>query len=337
MKKRFVLSGYYGFKNFGDEAILSVLVNKLQQNKDSVTIISSNPKYTKSLYKHIRAIKTFDFNNIIPAIYKSDILISGGGSLLQDVTSLKSLIYYLLIIFIALFFRKKVIIFAQGIGPINSLLGQFLTKILLKNCTYVSVRDKKSQELMQQWGINSDLLCDPIFSVNVPDNKKNKTVAIQLRNCKGMSNDFLDRLADSVSRNFSDFNIEIYSFQDSIDLDICKTFEKNLNMLNPEIKTTVFSGMSNSEIIESLSKSQYLISMRFHAIIIGLLAGVKTLGINYDIKVEKLAKEFNLPLIDLKNDFGNNFELLKSQDLSVIKDKISHINFDWTGFENTVI
>ncbi|MBR1618946.1 polysaccharide pyruvyl transferase CsaB [bacterium] len=337
MKKRFVLSGYYGFKNFGDEAILSVLVNKLQQNKDSVTIISSNPEYTKSLYKHIRAIKTFDFNNIIPAIYKSDILISGGGSLLQDVTSLKSLIYYLLIIFIALFFRKKVIIFAQGIGPINSLLGQFLTKILLKNCTYVSVRDKKSQELMQQWGINSDLLCDPIFSVNVPDNKKNKTVAIQLRNCKGMSNDFLDRLADSVSRNFSDFNIEIYSFQDSIDLDICKTFEKNLNMLNPEIKTTVYSGMSNSEIIESLSKSQYLISMRFHAIIIGLLAGVKTLGINYDIKVEKLAKEFNLPLIDLKNDFGNNFELLKSQDLSIIKDEISHINFDWTGFENTVI
>ena len=337
MKKRFVLSGYYGFKNFGDEAILSVLVNKLQQNKDSVTIISSNPEYTKSLYKHIRAIKTFDFNNIIPAIYKSDILISGGGSLLQDVTSLKSLIYYLLIIFIALFFRKKVIIFAQGIGPINSRFGEFFTKVLLKNCTYISVRDKKSHELMQQWGINSDLLCDPIFSLNVPDNSKNKTVAIQLRNCKGMSNDFLDRLADSVSRNFSDFNIEIYSFQDSIDLDICKTFEKNLNMLNPEIKTTVYSGMSNSEIIESLSKSQYLISMRFHAIIIGLLAGVKTLGINYDIKVEKLAKEFNLPLIDLKNDFGNNFELLKSQDLSIIKDEISHINFDWTGFENTVI
>ncbi len=337
MKKRFVLSGYYGFKNFGDEAILSVLVNKLQQNKDSVTVISSNPDYTKSLYKHIRAIKTFDFNNIIPAIYKSDILISGGGSLLQDVTSLKSLIYYLLIIFIALFFRKKVIIFAQGIGPINSRFGEFFTKVLLKNCTYISVRDKKSHELMQQWGINSDLLCDPIFSLNVPDNSKNKTVAIQLRNCKGMSNDFLDRLADSVSRNFSDFNIEIYSFQDSIDLDICKTFEQNINMLNPEIKTTVLSEMSNNEIIESLSKSEYLISMRFHAIIIGLLAGVKTLGINYDIKVEKLAKEFNLPLIDLKNDFGNNFELLKSQDLGLIRDKISQINFDWTGFENTVI
>ena len=152
-----------------------------------------------------------------------------------------------------------------------------------------------------------------------------------------MSNDFLDRLADSVSRNFSDFNIEIYSFQDSIDLDICKTFEKNLNMLNPEIKTTVFSGMSNSEIIEGLSKSQYLISMRFHAIIIGLLAGVKTLCINYDVKVEKLAKEFNLPLIDLKNDFDNNFDILKFQDLALIKEKILQINFDWTGFENAII
>lgn len=336
MKKRFVLSGYYGFKNFGDEAILSVLVNKLKQNKDSVTVISSNPDYTKSLYKHIRAIGTFDFSNLIPAISKSDILISGGGSLLQDVTSLKSLIYYLLIIFIALFFRKKVIIFAQGIGPISSSVGQFLTKILLKNCTYISVRDKRSHELLQKWGIESDLLCDPIFSVDIPDNQKSKTLAVQLRYFKGMNNDFLDRLADSVSKNFSDYNVEIYSFQDSIDLEICKTFEKNLNMLNPEIKTTVLSDMSNSEIVECLSKSEYLVSMRFHAIIIGLLAGVKTLGINYDIKVEKLSKEFDIPLIDLKNDFADKFTDLKNQNLSEIKNKVSQTVFDWSKFENVI-
>ena len=302
-KKRCVISGYYGFKNFGDEAILSVLVKKLQNDSHTVTIISFDPEYTKSKFKHVLSIKTFDFKNIIAAIFKSQVLISGGGSLLQDVTSKKSLLYYLSIIFLALILRKQVIIFAQGIGPINSRIGEFFTKILLQNCTYISVRDKKSHDLMQKWGINSDLLCDPIFSVNVPDNSKNKTVAIQLRDFKGMSNDFLDRLADSVSKNFSDYNVEIYSFQDSIDLEICKTFEQNLNMLNPDIKTTVLAGMSNSEIIESLSKSEYLISMRFHAIIIGLLAGVKTLGINYDVKVEKLAKEFNLPLIDLKNNY----------------------------------
>ena len=53
MSKRFVLSGYFGFKNFGDEAILSVLVKKLKQDKHRLTIISSDPKYTMKQYKHI--------------------------------------------------------------------------------------------------------------------------------------------------------------------------------------------------------------------------------------------------------------------------------------------
>lgn len=300
MKKRFVLSGYYGFKNFGDEAILSVLIKKLKSGRHGITVITSDTTYTKSLYSHIRTVSTFDFNNIITSIYKSDYLVSGGGSLLQDVTSFKSLIYYLLIIFIALFLGKKVIIFAQGIGPINSPLGQFLTRFLLKNCYYVSVRDKKSHELLQKWGIKSELLCDPIFGAQVPSNTKNKTVAIQLRECKGMNNDFLDRLADAISKNFSSYDINIYPFQDSVDLEICKIFEKNINMLNPDIKTTISCGLTNDETIKSISECEYLIAMRFHAIIIGLLAGAKTLGINYDIKVEKLAKEFNLPLIDLK-------------------------------------
>jgi len=336
MKKRFVLSGYYGFKNFGDEAILSVLIKKLQADKVGITVITSDPQYTKSLYKHILTIKTFDFNSIISAIFKSDVLISGGGSLLQDSTSLKSLIYYLLIIFIALLFRKKVIIFAQGIGPIKSLIGKFMTKLLLKNSHYVSVRDKKSHELLQEWGIKSDFLCDPIFGVDIPPIDKNKSVAIQLRNCKGMSNDFLNRLADVVNRNFNDYDIDIYPFQDSIDLEICKSFEKNLNMLNSEIKITVHSGLTNTEIIEHISRAEYLIAMRFHAIIIGLLSETKTLAINYDIKVEKLAKEFNLPLIDLKNDFQDNFEMLKSQNLAKIKEKTSKTNFDWSGFSNAI-
>ena len=337
MKKKFVLSGYFGFKNFGDEAILSVLVNKLQTDNNNITVITSDPEYTKNIFNNsVSTVKTFDFKAIIKAIYKSDILVSGGGSLLQDVTSLKSLLYYLIIIFIAQFFGKKVIIFAQGIGPIKSGFGRFLTKQLLKNCSYVSVRDKKSFEFLQSGGIKSDLLCDPIFSVKIPYCEKNKTVAVQLRDCRGMNNDFLDRLADSVCKNFKGYDVEIYSFQDSIDFDTCKNFEKNINMLDPDVKTIVFSGLTNNEIAEKISKAQYLISMRFHAIIVGLLAGVKTLAINYDIKVEKLAKEFDLPMIDLKKEFGEMFSLLKSQNTETVNSKVSNMNFDWSGFENSI-
>lgn len=336
MKKRIVLSGYFGFKNFGDEAILSVLVNKLKHYRHTVSIITSDPEYTNSLYRHIKCVKTFDFYNIILLIFKSDVLISGGGSLLQDVTSIKSLIYYLLIIFTALFLRKKVIIFAQGVGPINSAMGKLFTKLLLKHCSYVSVRDKKSQELLDDWNISSDLLCDPIFVTDISLKEKVKTVAVQLRNCNGINKDFLDRLADTVCKNFKDYDIELYSFQDSIDKEICLNFEKNIKMLNPDINVVLYSGLTNNEIIEKISQVEYLISMRFHAIIIGLLSQVKTMGINYDIKVEKLAKEFNIPLIDLKNDFGSAFSDLKTQDISSIQDKVKQISFDWSGIENVI-
>lgn len=335
-KKRFVLSGYFGFKNFGDEAILSVLVQKLKEYNQKITVISSDPQYTTGKFKHIRSVYTFNLTDIIGAIAKSDYLISGGGSLLQDTTSLKSLIYYLLIIFIGLIFGKKVIIFAQGIGPINNPIGKLLTKTLLKHCTYVSVRDLKSFELLKKWGIESELLCDPIFSTEIEETEKAQAVAIQLRNFHTMNEDFIDRLAQKVCQGFSDKTIEIYSFQDEIDFEVCKKFEKALNMLNPEIKTKVYSDLTDEEIITSISKCQYMIAMRFHAIIIGLLAGVKTMAINYDIKVEKLAKEFNLPLLSLQKEFKNQFKEIKEIDLSEISAKVNLKSFNWSGFEKTI-
>lgn len=321
---RFVLSGYFGFKNFGDEAILSVLVNKLQEYNHKITVISSNPDYTKSKFKHIRSVNTFKFGDIIGAIAKSDCLISGGGSLLQDVTSTKSLFYYLFIILIALIFRKKVIIFSQGIGPINNNFGRFFTRLILRKCDYISVRDNKSFELMQKWGIKADLVCDPVFDVKIENCEKNDVVAVQLRGFKTLTQDFIDRLAEAICRNFPDKTIEIYSFQDNIDLEVCKDFERNLKLLNPDIKTVIY----NDNIINRLAKTKYLIAMRFHAIIIGLISKVKIMGINYDIKVEKICEEFDLPLLDLAKSFENQFDLLKTQNSNRDLDK----EYDWTNF-----
>ena len=335
-KKRFVLSGYFGFKNFGDEAILSVLVNKLKELNQSVTVISSNPEYTKSKFKHIRSIYTFNLRDILGAIIKSDYLISGGGSLLQDVTSLKSLIYYLSVIFFGLLFGKKVIIFAQGIGPINNGFGKFLTRTLLKHCTYVSVRDEKSLKLLESWGIIADLVCDPVFSTKIESAEKTNTVAVQLRDFKTMNEDFIDRLAQKVSVEFSDKTVEIYSFQDDIDLKICEAFEKSLKLLNPDIKTVLYSNLSDEQIISGISKAQYLIAMRFHAIIVGLISSTRTLAIDYDVKVQKIASEFGLPIIDLKNDFEDKFSNLKSVNLDNVNILVKNKSFDWSGFMNTI-
>ena len=106
MQKKIVISGYYGFDNFGDEAVLYVLLEHLKNKNCDITVFSKNPKLTAKNY-NINTTQTFSLPQIIKTIKNTDILISGGGSLLQDATSKKSLIYYLCILLLAKFFKKK--------------------------------------------------------------------------------------------------------------------------------------------------------------------------------------------------------------------------------------
>ena len=89
--KKILISGYYGFDNFGDEAILGVLVNHLRGN--DITVLSSNPEKTGRTH-NVNSLNSFNSQLIIERLPKFDMLISGGGSLLQNVTSNKSLFYY---------------------------------------------------------------------------------------------------------------------------------------------------------------------------------------------------------------------------------------------------
>ena len=304
---KYVVSGYIGFDNFGDEAIARVLTDKLKsEGAEKITLISSNPERTSKLHG-VDACPMLKFFN---PIKEADVLISGGGSLLQDVTSLKSLIYYLGVIYTALILGKKVVIYSQGIGPINSKLGRFLTRAALKRCKEISVRDKKSQELLKSWKIDSELVQDPIFKLDLPVKNKKGTVGVQLRNFPTLTGDFMKALADEIVKRFSDKKVEVISLQDSLDLSVCEDFARMLKKKGLD-NVEVLSGLSINDVFDRISDLEYLIGMRFHANIVGIKSGVKTLAINYDIKVKKLADEYNLPLIELnQRDFSKEFEKL---------------------------
>lgn len=334
MSKKVVISGYYGFENFGDEAILSVLVNKLKSMDIEITVFSSNPELTSNKLK-VKSVNTFDYLKVWKTLQNNDILISGGGSLLQDVTSLKSLWYYLAVIFGALINRKKTVIFAQGIGPINNNFARYATKKILKGCSYVSVRDENSFNLLSNWKIKSDLLCDPIYSLDVPVIEKRKVLGVQLRKFKTLNDEFLKSLATNLLEEFSHKKIEIFSLQKSLDYDLSIRFEKMLKSINPEVCTEVVE----DNLIDRISSLDYLVGMRFHALLVALKAGVKCTAISYDIKVEKLANKAKIPILQM-NDYSNQKKALTEMkalnDYIIIRHCSSNV-FDWTNLEKVIL
>lgn len=295
---KYVVSGYIGFDNFGDEAIARVLTQNLKQiGAEKITLISSNPEKTAKLYG-VESVGMFGF---FKPIIGSDVLISGGGSLLQDVTSLKSLIYYLGIIMTALFFRKKVVIFAQGFTPFRTKIGKILTKFVLKKCHKITVRDKKSQELLSGMGIDSILVADPVFGIEVPQKEK-RGIGLQLRSFPTLTDEFVEKLVNEIKTRFPDEEIKLISLQDSLDLPVLE-----------KIEGKILKNLTVDEAIDEISSLKYLIAMRFHACLIGAKAGVNVVGINYDIKVETLAKTLGFPLIELNGEgLENSFENTES-------------------------
>lgn len=338
-KVKVAISGYYGFNNFGDDAVLGVLVNSLKDSGiEDITVFSKNPAATKKTF-NVKSSETFNIFGLVWTLLRCDFLISGGGSLLQDATSLKSLIYYLGVIFFALFFRKKVIIFAQGIGPINNEFFAKITKQILKKCTYVTVRDEKSLFLLRGWGLNPDLVSDPVWNMKLKIKYSHHSVGIQLRKWDALTDEMLKNFAKYIAEVYRDKIIFIYALQESLDLEICDKFEVYLKEINPNLHTHVVLNRATFEIVEAFSHLDELIAMRYHACLLGLKYGVRVLPIIYDPKVEKLADEFEIKnrlYLHGESEAESKIRNLRYGEYHINSAKLMEKRFDFTPFENVL-
>ena len=140
-----LICGYYGYGNMGDETLLSVITNELRSQKSDLKlcVLSSDPEKTKALH-HTDAIARFDFDSISQAMNRSKMLLFGGGNLLQDKTSTHSLFYYTHILRMAKKRGMKILIYANGIGPLHGEGNRKRTKEALALADEISLRDPAS-------------------------------------------------------------------------------------------------------------------------------------------------------------------------------------------------
>ena len=149
-----VVSGYYGFGNTGDEAIALAITRELKKQGIDPVLLSNDPAESARLYG-CEAVPRMQPLDVGRALLRSDLLLSGGGGLLQDKTSARTLTYYLAIIRMAKLMGKRVFVFNQSVGPLSEAGRQQVQRGL--RGVDVIVRDRGSLELLTQLGVRARL------------------------------------------------------------------------------------------------------------------------------------------------------------------------------------
>ena len=174
--RRIVISGYYGFRNSGDEAVLRSILLALEEEgaaqgvRIEPVVLSADPAWTSAMYG-VESVRRMHPGDLWKALRGSDGLISGGGSLLQDATSAKTIPYYTGVMKLAQLLGKPTFAYSQGIGPVNRRWMDPLIKGVMKRSAYVSVRDVESAALLGRIGVPAErieVVPDPVMGLPLP-------------------------------------------------------------------------------------------------------------------------------------------------------------------------
>jgi polysaccharide pyruvyl transferase CsaB len=296
-----VLCGYYGKGNGGDEALLVSMLEMLPPHVKPL-VLSANPRETHNSYE-VKSYDRMNSGSVVRALRASQALILGGGSLFQDATSLRNSIYYGGLMGLAQQFGLKTIAIAQGIGPLNNPMTQWIAKRAFGGCIAVSVRDLASAALLHQWGMSSVMAPDPVWSMTatpVPEiaDIPHPKIAVTLRSHPQLTPDRLATLTQALAdlQTATGSYILIVPFQPSTDLELSQQIHsqltgssKILTISDPKQLKGLFQGVDLA------------IGMRYHSLIMAAAEGCKCWAISYDPKVSKLMTEVSMPGWEIAN------------------------------------
>jgi polysaccharide pyruvyl transferase CsaB len=299
---RLLLSGYYGFGNLGDEALLGVIVAQLRARFAGVEIdvLSASPEETASHYG-VDATPRWNMRAVRGSIARADAVLSGGGGLLQNATSVRSVLYYAGILREAVRAHRKTMIFAQSIGPLDS-LGRFLVKRMCRGVDRATVRDARSLALLHSLlpETRTEQAADPVFLYEpagaefdpAREGLQSPYAIVSVRKAASMREGIgtiarsVDRLADRHGIRSAFLPIGGVG-----DADVSTTIIracKSAPMLLPEYPLDRAAAI--------LRGAHVVLGMRLHALILAARFAVPFLAMPYDPKVSSLCEDLEYPL-----------------------------------------
>lgn len=293
---RVLVSGYYGMGNLGDEAVLAAFVQHLKEIDPEATCValSGQPLETSAAYG-IEAVPRVSPGAIMREIRKADIVVSGGGSLLQDVTGRRSVPYYLGIIILARMMGRPFSIYAQGLGPLNHTLSRWLVKRTLPQSSVITVRDEGSARLLYELGVvrpEPVVVADPAFALTA--RKPDKSIAVQgpntvmfcFRPWPGICGREAE-YAECIDRAVLELGITpvFLAFHPNQDLEISRCIAARC-MAGGSKPAVIPCEMPPQEALWLISRAEMVVGMRLHSLIFAAASGVPAVAVDYDPKIQ---------------------------------------------------
>ena len=298
-KKGVLICGAYGLGNSGDEAILEAVLSQIRDADSTVpvTVISRDPRRTADLHK-VRAVWSFNVFGLIRAFRRSGLFLSGGGSLIQDVTSRRSLLYYLATIKLAKRSGCSVVMYGCGIGPVEKSSDRKLAAKVINKCAdCITLRDSRAQKELEALGVSGKdvrISGDPALSLAAAEgteldramralgmDPEERYIAFSLRD---MGEDKLPAslvagAADECSRKFGCRTVFICNSKEDGE------FAERVSELMETPFMIVMEGLRSSVVLGIMSRAAALVSGRLHSLIFAAGAGAPAVAVSYDPKV----------------------------------------------------
>lgn len=302
--KKVLIVGYFGFNNFGDEAILLSLINDLTScgfTRENITVISSNPELTINIH-NVNAIQRWNPIELISSIIFHNSLIFTGG-IFQDKTSFRSFLWYLLILIFGIILGKEIVFYAIGIGPLQGKLTQLLFLTFAKNINLSTARDQLSTNMlpMSEKTITS---CDPAWNLKPDLNVQKKIqginwslpiIGISIKPDKQLKPFHINYLADKLAKLLSDtkeWQVVFIPCMPNEDLPITyELYDLTLQKAQENNRIFVIEDFSNFTVLEQagiLASCTLMVGMRYHALLFPITNGKPVLGLIFDYKIKSL-------------------------------------------------
>ena len=299
-KSGVLICGAYGKGNAGDDAILKAILAQLKAiDRDMpIYVMSHDPAQTRLCY-HVGSVHVFDPFAFWPLMRKAKLFVSGGGSLIQNETSTRSLNYYLTTIRMAHAAGCRVMMYGCGIGPVSGEANRRHTARILNRCVdRITLREDLSRRELADMGVTEPkitvtadpaLLLQPASGGAVdsyflsndldPDGKYAMFVLRPWKNLSQHLQAIVDT-ADYVNKTYGLTPVFV-ALEPTRDLEINRTAASMLTC-----RTVVLPAPRDEQLtIGMMQKMRVIVSMRLHALIFASSVGAPLAAISYDPKV----------------------------------------------------